>query len=190
MLENKNDKRIILTRKMLKDTLISILKKKNIDSISITELCDSAGICRSTFYYHFDSVYSLYLSCIEDVEKDIGEIASSAKYGGGSEAKVLIMYEDIFRYAEENRDIFLAFLGEKNGIGIGEEFCKFIGKQSNTNTLNAVHLYCRQFVASGLATIVWMWLSDENRCSYHDFAMITYRMIHHGLSVLSEELSV
>lgn len=57
---NKKRKKYQETEQHLCEALISILKRKRIDKISITELCHVAKVNRSTFYSHFDTVMDLY----------------------------------------------------------------------------------------------------------------------------------
>lgn len=46
----KENQRIAITKGLLKESLLHLLKKKKIDRITITELCQESGINRSTFY--------------------------------------------------------------------------------------------------------------------------------------------
>ena len=60
-----NNQRTKLTIKLLEQSLIKLLSDKTIYQISIRELCDVAGINRSTFYRYFGSQFDL-LSLMED----------------------------------------------------------------------------------------------------------------------------
>ena len=60
------------TKKMLADTLISLLHTKPISKITVSEIVNLCDINRKTFYYHFQDVYDLlewHLAC--EVEKII-----------------------------------------------------------------------------------------------------------------------
>jgi len=50
----KANQRVAVTKRMLKEGLIRLLKNKSLDKISITELCREAGINRTTFYRHYE----------------------------------------------------------------------------------------------------------------------------------------
>ncbi|MDR1555927.1 MAG: TetR/AcrR family transcriptional regulator [Tannerellaceae bacterium] len=56
---NVEDKRIKLTKLILKDALVELIETKSINEISITELCRSANINRSTFYKYYSSPQEL-----------------------------------------------------------------------------------------------------------------------------------
>lgn len=63
------------TKKMLAETLLSLLEKKPISKITVSEIVNLCDINRKTFYYHFQDVYDLlewHLDC--EVEKIIDTI--------------------------------------------------------------------------------------------------------------------
>lgn len=47
------------TKTMLADTLVSLLEKKPISKITVSEIVNLCDINRKTFYYHFTDVYDL-----------------------------------------------------------------------------------------------------------------------------------
>jgi len=55
------NQRIRVSKKMLKDALTKLLSKKPINRISIKEICDVAGVNRTTFYKYYTDEYSLLL---------------------------------------------------------------------------------------------------------------------------------
>ena len=63
------------TKKLLGDTLKTLMTKKSLKKITIRELVDAANVNRQTFYYHFHDIYDL-LSWIYQVEaiNDISNI--------------------------------------------------------------------------------------------------------------------
>ena len=63
----KDNQRIALTKRLLKEALIQLLGKKDIQKVSISELCEKAGINRATFYRHYETPRNL----LEDIGKDL-----------------------------------------------------------------------------------------------------------------------
>ncbi|MBR4262304.1 MAG: TetR/AcrR family transcriptional regulator C-terminal domain-containing protein [Bacilli bacterium] len=59
------DRRVKYTQKVIKDTFLSLLEKKDISNITVTEICEIADINRATFYRYYLDVYDL-LKKIED----------------------------------------------------------------------------------------------------------------------------
>lgn len=48
------------TKQMLCDTLLSLLEKKSISKITVSEIVSLCKLNRKTFYYHFSDVYDLF----------------------------------------------------------------------------------------------------------------------------------
>ena len=49
-----------------------MLKRKNIDRVTVTDICEECGINRNTFYYYFSDIYDVLDSVlIEETEKNI-----------------------------------------------------------------------------------------------------------------------
>ncbi len=48
------NQRVAVTKRMVKEGLMRLLEKKSLDKINITELCQEAGINRTTFYRYYE----------------------------------------------------------------------------------------------------------------------------------------
>lgn len=66
-MEEKINQRVMLTKRLLKESLIKMLETENIYKISIRELCEQAGINRSTFYKYYGSQFDLLREMEEDM---------------------------------------------------------------------------------------------------------------------------
>ncbi|WP_195986359.1 TetR/AcrR family transcriptional regulator [Clostridium sp. D53t1_180928_C8] len=61
----KGNRRIIYTKKVIRDSLIDLLQDKDIHQITVTDICKKADINRGTFYTHYKDAFDL-LESIED----------------------------------------------------------------------------------------------------------------------------
>ncbi|MGN1399472.1 MAG: TetR/AcrR family transcriptional regulator [Erysipelotrichaceae bacterium] len=72
-MKKKENQRIALTKRLLKESLIKLMAEKNIQQITVMELCQAAEINRSTFYNHYgcpqDVLQDIENSIIVDLEK-------------------------------------------------------------------------------------------------------------------------
>ncbi len=59
------------TEPLLKSALLSKMENKPVAKITIKELCEAAGVYRSTFYCHYNDVESLYCALEKDVFADV-----------------------------------------------------------------------------------------------------------------------
>lgn len=102
-MQKKENQRIALTKRLLKENLLGLMEGKSIDKITVTELCDASGINRSTFYNHY--------GCPKDVLRDIenGIIADleqiSKKEGTGRDLPMPQRIEDLCNYLLEHKRV-------------------------------------------------------------------------------------
>lgn len=62
----KQDLRVSVTKRMVKESLLQLLRTKQLDSITVSELCKAAQINRATFYRHYDTLYDV----LHEIEVD------------------------------------------------------------------------------------------------------------------------
>lgn len=73
---SKNDLRIVKTKDALHQALLQLLNDKNLDEISITEICKKAMINRGTFYLHYGQIEDVFEEYFKEITLDL---ASSYK---------------------------------------------------------------------------------------------------------------
>lgn len=74
-MNHKDNRRVRITKQLLKDSLCELLENENIHKISIRTLCENADINRSTFYKYYGSQYDLLKEMeddfLEEIEKNL-----------------------------------------------------------------------------------------------------------------------
>ncbi|MEG0765593.1 MAG: TetR/AcrR family transcriptional regulator, partial [Pseudoflavonifractor sp.] len=59
MKEQKDDQRTRMTRRLLQQALVELMREKPLRSVTVKELCARAEVNRSTFYLHYYDIYAL-----------------------------------------------------------------------------------------------------------------------------------
>lgn len=75
----KENQRIVLTKKLLQEGLLRLLESKSLDKISVTELCRESGINRATFYNHYNSPQELLADIEYKITEDLNQIIGSPR---------------------------------------------------------------------------------------------------------------
>lgn len=65
--EEKIDRRIRKSKEAIRTALVKLLKHKNIEDITVTEIAKEADVNRKTFYNNYENIYQV----IEEIENDI-----------------------------------------------------------------------------------------------------------------------
>lgn len=163
------DRRAKMTRELLKQSLIELMKDRPIHEISIKKICETADINRSTFYHHYDSQFDLFNDILNDVGSDITQIVKSHQLSSNWMKDIL---DDAFTYIEDRREMFLVILSENSGFSVGETLTSYVERFINMTSepSNEIVNYCTQFATAGMTSVVWKWLNHENRMPAKDLA--------------------
>lgn len=79
----RSDKRNQQTEKALVDSLIDLMKEKNFNDISVTDITRSVGINRGTFYIHFndkdDLLFKIETELLEKLKQSLDSVLPEAE---------------------------------------------------------------------------------------------------------------
>jgi len=172
----KEDRRTKITKRMLKESLLELLKKDSIHKIKIRELCERADINRSTFYKYYASQYELLNAMEEDwllsIEHYIGSIIPVQE----------VFFADILISLEENLELSRLLLNSN----VDAEFPRKLFNQPCIKRLIDETLpldkddsetdYIYRFYVNGGYSIIKHWLNKEQRESPSEMAGIMQRI--------------
>ena len=129
----KENQRIALSKTLLKNAILTLLKKKRIERISIRELCDEAEINRTTFYRHYGSPTDVLL----EIELDFVNSFYKAHVLSNDPPNLQRYIADMCRHLYENKDIVILFMHNNTD----SDFTKIIEKLSNEFLSSRTLLY-------------------------------------------------
>ena len=66
---NKSESKYYNTSLLMNQALIELLNKKDFEFITVKEVCKKAGVNRSTFYLHYQTLQDLLEECVENSNK-------------------------------------------------------------------------------------------------------------------------
>lgn len=179
MEEMKLDRRAIRTRKVLRASLLSLMKERPIAKITVKELCSKAEINRTTFYAHYTDISQL----LEQIEEDLlGEIASNLTSGLSNDT-ISDMMMNLLLMIQKNADICTVMLG-KNG---DQEFLSRImsyaeqasvanwRKQNPLLTDEMLHATF-VFISSGAIALIRQWVSGGMKNNISEVALFISKL--------------
>lgn len=73
MANKKDNQRVKITKKIIKNTLVDMLEDMDINKITVSSLCKRAEINRSTFYNYYDDIYDLLKKIEDEIFNEIKE---------------------------------------------------------------------------------------------------------------------
>lgn len=172
----KKDLRIELTKKMVKNSLLELLERHKSYDISVKELCDNAGINRSTFYRHYDNIADV----LDEIYKDIITIIYEANVSSTKNPdnalnyihKAVSFFDEHHEYDSLilSNDISISFL-TKQAEDIINPIISNLGIKNDTET----H-YLVKYLLSGTNGIIREWIQKGRSDSAREISQIIYKL--------------
>ena len=170
-MERKEDRRVTMTKRMLKDAFIEMLKETDIYHISVRELCQRADVNRTTFYKYYANQFDL----LDDMEKDLlnmieKTIKEDKEKNGGTIEKLLSFFEREREFIRLliNSNVDTEFPKKLFSLTIVEDSIETM----TTDVPKTEAEYINRFVLFGLFEMLRCWINKEERESPKEMAKI------------------
>lgn len=171
----KGNRRVMVTKQLISDALLKLLEVKNIEKITITELCETAHVNRSTFYHHYTSQYDVLTEIEDEKVEDIKEMLQ--KIDPKKSFTVREQLEAILNYLKENRSAFLLFMNSKFILqDFSEKLFNLTLRQEFTEEYAPKELspeqkeLWRNFYQGGYYYLIYTWLESDSSATSSDVA--------------------
>lgn len=192
----KVDHRTKVTKMLIKKAFTDLLKFKPVQSITVKELCEKAGINRGTFYAHYNDVYDLFNNIEKEMIEKFNETLEPLLTLDEDEATPLKITTKIFEWIRDNADVCAVTLGpfgdkEFAGklINIGrDKYVQTYLKVFKTATPKQLEYYYA-FVSSGCIGLLEKWFKDGMTSSAEEIAFMAQNIMMYGIGFLKGDLN-
>lgn len=179
------DLRVRRTYKFLWDALLSLMQERELEAITVTDICERAMVHRTTFYKHYEDKYGLLFHGIQDELNALFEAVENAGSHSLHESEKanhpaqLIAMLDYVRKREAFYRMMLTGNGfEKFGTllrkSLIERFERRLQHEGKTvSKPTALHIHLQ---AAGIVSMIAWWL--ENDCPYTPEELVKYAIDH------------
>ena len=189
---NKNESKYFNTAVKMDKALITLLEKKDFEYISIKEICEVAGVNRSTFYLHYENTVDLLNETAKFILDSfltyfsVDKQSITDKYANCElQDLVFITPEYLTPYLtfiKENQSIFktsLRHLGSMNFDKVYNKMFEFIFNPvlDRFNFPENEREYVLKFYLTGITAIVMEWLKNDCKEEIEDISRIIIQCV-------------
>ena len=183
---NKNESKYFNTAIKMDEALITLLEKKDFEYITIKEICDTAGVNRSTFYLHYENTYDLlkettrYIIDKHLAYYEIDKKRISLQFETCKREELLFITDEYLvpylKFIKDNQRLFKVSIKQFNSFNMNEVYGRMFEHIFNP-ILERFHVpekeraYVMKFYLTGVFAVVMEWL-DKN-CS-DDMETVTW----------------
>ena len=188
---NRQESKYQYTASLMDEALLLLLEQKEFNAITVKEVCQKAGVNRSTFYLHYESMNDLLEETVGMINDRFKESLSSVPTDDPS--KVVLTSERYLRpylnFIKENRRAYKVIHQKEhlfNSQKTFESFYQSIFSPALTNfgVKENEKKYVFAFYTQGTVSIIGKWLEDN--CS-DDVDMIIDIIMRHTLAYDHDE---
>lgn len=177
----QENQRVMLTKRLIREALVTLLKEKNLRQISVRELCERAGINRTTFYKHYGApeqvlqeIVAVEIQNVIALADDRGKPISTQNY-----------LERVCEYMWENRNLHKVLFSSQIGTEESDLFRLTMNAMWSVRTFRPEmeHLdpitdrAAMLFVESGCYAVFRWWLLEDVNQTPKEIAHIICRLI-------------
>lgn len=189
---NKNESKYFNTAILFNEALICLLENKDIEYITIREVCNKAGVNRSTFYLHYENINDLveetlnyinekFIKYFNESSKEfINKIKSSSLEDLKLiEKKYLTPY---LTFIKDNNKIFKASFNNPNGMKTSTRY-NHLKKYILIPILDRFNVnekekdYILTFYINGIMAVIKKWIKNDCKDEISDIECIIMKCV-------------
>lgn len=185
------DHRTRVTKMLIRRAFTELLRQKPIQSISIKELCETAGVNRGTFYAHYTDIYDLLNKMEAEMFEDFQKALEPLLATEGDELTPVKITAGIFQCLKDNADICTVTLGDFGDkafalrlINLGRERCMQAYSRFFVSATPRQIEYFYAFVSAGCIGLLQKWLAEGMVSSAEEIAEMAENIMMHGIGAL------
>lgn len=173
---NKSESKYFNTAIKMDKAFLQLLEKKDFEYISIKEICEKAGVNRSTFYLHYDNTKDLLSESIRYMNEQFLSYFQSENVGIITRLKSCPMEELILvkpqylipylTYIKEHKKLFRTAISKAASMNLEETYQRMFRWVLNPIMERfdfpvSVRNYVMTFYINGIIAIIMEWVKND-----------------------------
>lgn len=176
MKEHRENRRVQLTKRMMKDALLELLEEQELANITVTAICEAADVHRSTFYKYYKDPADL----MRDLEQDYLDRIPFPPQPADLRHQELLLDETaaFFDFVRENARAFRVFFGESTSSAFAERLIGLICSEYTAPVADGGKMgayYAQLYIANGTVGMLREWVNSGFPVGSREIAEMMYR---------------
>lgn len=175
----KEDLRVTKTKKLLYETLISLMEEKSFEEIKVSDICKKALINRSTFYSHYSDKYELFMELINTLKLSLFNSLNTNVNNVNTREYFIELISILLNHIDDKKNIYYFILINNRNSIITDIILDVVSKDINSritndkiSTNNIPTEIVSKFYLGAVISIGIEYLESKNKYSKED--MIKY----------------
>lgn len=191
MLKNPEDRRARRSRRLLKESLLELMKKKTFSEISVRDVTDSADMNRGTFYLHYSGTAELLQSLEEDLLAELQALIDAHMQESVAVGSAAPVFEPVLDFVAENRETCSVLFSSSEASGFFQSIQQLVHKNGAPLVKTwfqpqdpQLTDYLLNFLAWGLIGLLREWFAQDMALPREELLAAAQRMADGAASSL------
>lgn len=175
---NKFESKYFNTALKMDRAFLDILEKKDFSYITVKEICEKAGVNRSTFYLHYETIGDLLSECTEYINKQFYDYMNRQQdFNNLTENLHSCPFDELYlitpkylvpylNYIKENKRLFRTVIQNAEALRLKDSYDKlfsfvFMPILERYRVPPEDRQYIMAFYINGLVAIITEWLKKD-----------------------------
>lgn len=181
---NHNDRRVKRTKKALREALLTLLRDKSINEITVTELTSLADVNRATFYFYYTDLIDMLQQIQNEAYEAFSAVVKKATVQVSTIDGFTEYAERLFTFCKDNETLVRFIINND----VNSKLYTYVQQLMLTNIPNTKEIfgennpakYLSNFVITAMIGICIDWLDDGMKVSAHDLAELCANVYING----------
>jgi len=186
--KDSTDRRVRRTRQQLISALMTLMKEKTINDISVRELAELADINRGTFYLHYRDPFDMLCKLEDELLEQFQLIVDQYRFDHPTE-----FFVKLYNCVESNHDFITILFNSGSNSTFWERLRRSMQTGFRNGTINhfgqvspvRYDYYCA-FAISGVTNMIRQWLENGMREPKREMASMSRDIILLSASILEK----
>lgn len=181
MTDDKLDRRIRRTRRLLREALTELIAEKGYSALTIRDITERADVAYATFFRHYDGKDALLAEQVQILVQDLEEQAQEY-----DERYFEFEGQLIFKHIQANHDLYQKLLGAHTSYVVIQQFKHSISRVIRPHVAEQYKAYTKPQIpfeillnhmsAAALELVIW-WLQNKMPHSVEEMAHLYERLV-------------
>ena len=190
--ERKPDRRVVKTKRAIRNAFAKLLCEKDIDKITIKDIADTADINRKTFYNYYSGVYQI----IDEIENEVVENLKSSISDIDAEDYLKDPYKIFDKITEaisQDMEFYENLLKMNTNLSLFQKIVDLIKQQIKEAFLVRVDIdqsrldVMIEYTISGMIAAYKSWFNSDRKLTLKEISDVMARLWYDGISVFMQD---
>ena len=188
-IKKKTDRRVVRTKKAIKNAFAQLLLEKDINDITISDIAEYADVNRKTFYNYYAGIYAV----VDEIENDIIENFDAMLSEENIESDIknpYIVFEKLTAIINTDMDFFGILLSMNGNVSLVTKVAELIKQKAKAALMTRVEIdvwrldTVLDFAISGMISVYQSWFNSDRQQSIEEISEVISTMCFSGLDGL------